>query len=150
MGNSADAAFDVREQAGAPAVRFEDRAQEERRSRLAVRARDPGNLQLGRRVVEELDRRPGHRLPHAGNDDLRDVDREPAFDDQGRSASADRGGSVVVPVDASAGNAEEERAVGHGTRVVRELADLDGSAPNDLGRAERGDEPLQLHLASGV
>ena len=47
-------------------------------------------------------------------------------------------------------NPSKNRTPRHRARVVRELVDLDGSAPNDLGRAERGDEPLQLHLASGV
>ena len=55
-----------------------------------------------------------------------------------------------MAVDVRAGDAEEKRTGRDRARVVRELMNLDGSAPNDLGRAERDDEPLQLHLASGV
>ena len=70
---------------------------------------------------------------------------------QQRQTGLDRIVCEVVAVDTCARDAEEEHAGSHPAGVVRELADLDGSAPpHDLGRAERGGEPLQLHLASGV
>ena len=58
--------------------------------------------------------------------------------------------ATVSTVGASGRLVHDGVARRHLARVVGELANLDGSAPNDLGRAERGDEPLQLHLASGV
>ena len=69
----------------------------------------------------------------------------------------ERGGAVrdglrreVVPVRGLAGDTKEERAARHLPCVVRQVADLDGSASNDVGRSERSDEPLQLHIADQV
>jgi hypothetical protein len=55
-----------------------------------------------------------------------------------------------VPVEPRSGDAEEERVARHLPRVVRQLADLDGTASNDVGRSQRSDEPLQLHVADQV
>jgi hypothetical protein len=50
-----------------------------------------------------------------------------------------------VTVDPLAGNAEEERARPDLARVVREIGDVGWSAPANLQRSERGNQPLEIH-----
>ena len=47
-------------------------------------------------------------------------------------------------------DAEEQGVARHLPRVVRQLADLEGTVSNDVGRSKRCDEPLQLHFAAQV
>ena len=145
-----DAALDTAEQPRVSSCRLEDRPEQKRGRRLSARAGDTDDLELAGRIAEELDGGPRHRLAHARDDELKRVDLEPALDDERGGSCRKRCPGEVVPVRLRTRNAEEERARHDLVGVVCELADLEGSAPNDLGRAERGDEPLQLHLASGV
>ena len=123
--------------------------EEEGRRRLAVRAGDPHNLELARRFAEEEDGSLGHRLPHVGHDELRDFNVEPPFDDERGRPGLDRVGREVVPVGRGAADAEEESPGRDRTRVVGEVANLDGSLIDDLGRPERRDEALQVHRRGG-
>ena len=147
----AHAPLDTAQQRG-PSVRdLEDRREQESRRRLTARPRNCENVELARRIPEECDSRLGHCGAGARDDHLRDVDRKPTFHHERNRTGLDRIVCEVVAVDTCARDAEEEHSGSHPAGVVRELADLDGSAPpHDLGRAERGGEPLQLHLASGV
>jgi hypothetical protein len=62
----ADSALDRAEEAGPPACRAEDRVEEKRRGRLAVRPGDGCDLELRRWIVEEGDRRLRHRASGVG------------------------------------------------------------------------------------
>jgi hypothetical protein len=114
---------------------------------LPARSGDADDVELTRRVSEKLDRRARHRGANGGDDELRHVRVDAALDGEGDGAAVDRLGCELVPVDTCAGNAEEQLSRPNVSRVVGQLLDLEGGAPNDLGRAERGDEPLQLHVA---
>ena len=121
-----------------------------RRRRLAVRPGDPDDLELGRRVAEELDGGDRHRAPRVVDDELRDVDVERPFYDERGGTALDRVGREVVPVESSAGHAEEQCARPHRPRVVGEVGQLDRSAPDHVLRCERRDHALQLHLGGRV
>src|SRR5207237_5620223 len=54
-------------------------------------------------------------------------------------------GREVVAVGNGPGHAEEERSRPDGTSIVGEVAHLDRSASDHVGRPERGDEALQIH-----
>ena len=135
---------------GGVAGGFEDRPQQVRGRGLAVRASDRRHAKLGGGIAEELDRPVRHRGADARHHDLRDIDLQPAFDDERRGAASHCIGSEIVPVDGRARDAKEQGAARNLPCVVRQLADLDGSASNDVGRSERSDEPLQLHIAGQV
>ena len=124
---------------------LEDPAQQERRGRLPVRPGDSGELELLRRLAEERVGRDGHRLTGRRNEELRHVDVEHPLDDERDRAALDRLPREVVPVDALATDAEEERAGGHAPGVVGEIADRDWPARNHLARRERRDKGVEIH-----
>ena len=68
---AADPVLDGAEETRAPAGRGKDGEEEERGRRLPVRPRDPGDLELARRVAEEGVGREGHRLAGVRDDELR-------------------------------------------------------------------------------
>ena len=146
----ADPTFDVGEEPGLLTRGGEDRPEQVGGRRLAVRARDRGNGQQCRGIVEELHRGPRHRCAHAGHDQLRRIDLEPALDHERDRPLLERLDRKIVAVRLRARDAKEEGAALHLPRVVRQLADLEGTVSNDVGRSERCDEPLQLHFAAQV
>ena len=145
-----DSPLDVGQQARLLPGRGENRRQEIRSRRLPVRARDRRDRQLGRRVSEELDSRERHRGPHARHDQLWDFEVEWPLDDERDRPLLDRCRSEVVAVCPRSRDAEKQRVAQHLPRVVRQLADLGSTASNDVGRSQRCDEPLQLHIAGQV
>ena len=145
-----DAALDVRQQARPPAGGLQDRPEEVRGRRLAVCPGDRGDGQVGRRVVEELDRRAWHRHAGALDDELGNIQVEPPFDHERHRSARDRLRCEIVAVGPGAGDAKEQGVARHLPRVVRQLADLEGDVPNDVGRSERCRKPLQLHRRSSL
>ena len=144
---ASDPALDGAEQAGPAACRFEDRVQEVRGRRLAVRAGDAGDLELARRLAEEDVRRGRHRRARGRHHQLRNLRLDGPLDDEDDGAVLDRLAGEVVAVRVLAGDAEERRAGGDGARVVREVSHLDGvGAAEDRLRCERGNEALELHM----
>ena len=142
-----DPALDGAEQARAAAGGRQDRVQQVCRRRLAVRAGDAGDLELARRLPEEDVRGGGHRGARRQHDELRNLWLDRPLDDENGGAALDRLGGEVVSVRVLAGNAEERRAGGDGTRVVGEVPHLDGvGAAEDRLRCERGNEALELHV----
>ena len=67
------------------------------------------------------------------------------LDDERHGPSLDRFAGEGVAVDALAADAEEERSGDNGSRVVCELAYLDGRGVGDGRRSERSDDSLQVH-----
>ena len=147
---AADAALDRPEQPGPPAGRGEDRVEQERGRRLAVRAGHAGDLELLRRPAEELVGGDGHRCARARDDELRHVELERPLDDQRHRAVRDRVGGELVPVRARPGNAEEEAPRPGGAGVVGEVGDLDGSPPEHVRRRERRDQLVDLHRGASL
>jgi hypothetical protein len=139
---ASDAALDRPEQPGPAAGGGEDRVHQERRRGLAVRARDPRDLELLAGPAEKLVRDRRHRAARVGDDDLRDVEVERPLDDQRDRAVSNRVRSEVVPVGARARNAEEERARAGRSGVVGQVADLHGGASQDVRGGERCDDAL--------
>ena len=128
-------------------VGLEDRAQQERRRGLAVRPCDAGDgEQLGRRAEERV---RGHRGRCAGrlDDELRHGDVDRPLDDERDGPRRDGLGCERVTVARRAWNADEERALADGARVVRQVEDLDGPPPDHLLRCERADERVETHQA---
>ena len=80
-----------------------------------------------------------------GTSELRHVDVEHALDHDGGRATLDRLPREVVPVDALAANAEEERTRRDAPGVVREIADRDRPAPGHLARREGPDQGVKIH-----
>ena len=68
-------------------------------------------------MPEELDGRGGHRAPGVLDDDLRHLRGDRVLDDQRGGARVDRPVGEVVPVEARAAHAEEERAGSETARV---------------------------------
>ena len=89
-------------------------------------------------------------MPYARDDELPNAEREPALDDERDRPACDRLSREVVAVSPGAWDAKEKGVARNLPRVVRQLADLEGTASNDVGRSERCDEPLQLHIAGQV
>ena len=142
---AADARLDRADQAGPPAGRGEDREEQKRRRRLAVRPGYADDLRAPRvGSAEELVGRRRHRGARVGDDELRHVDVEPPLDDEGDRAALDRLACEIVPVGVRAADAEEQRAGADRARVVREIGHLDRSAPDDVDRPERGGEALEI------
>ena len=94
---------------GRPAASRIEREQERRR-RLAVRARHARDLEGAGRLAEERIRRDGHRGARVLHEQLRHVELERTLDDERRGPGGHRLGRELVPVRARAGHAEEERA----------------------------------------
>ena len=88
-------------------------------------------------MLEELDRGDRHRAPRVLDDDLRHTRGHGPFDDEPGRTGVDRAIRELVAVETRAAHAEEERARSHGSRVVREIRDLDGGVPDDLARGQR-------------
>ena len=120
----------------------EDRVEQKRGGRLAVRAGHAGDLELLARVPEELVRDDRHRAAGVRDDELGDIMLERALDDERDSAVRDRFGSEVVPVGPASRDTEEEHARADGAGVVGEIADLHGSASQDVRGGERCDDAL--------
>jgi len=79
------------------------------------------------------------------DDDLRDRKLELPLDDQRNRATGHRVGGELVAVGVQAANAEEQRPVHDGPRVVREVDDVDRRRVQDSGRGDRRGESLELH-----
>ena len=121
---AADAHLDRAEQARPAAGRGEDRVEEERRGRLAVRAGDAGDLELARRPAEERVGGERHAPARAsGDDELGHGEVERALDEQRDRPALDGVRGEVVAVGALAGHADEERARRHSAGVVGEVGD---------------------------
>ncbi len=125
--------------------RFEDRAEQERRRRLAVRPRHARELELLRRLAEESIGGNRHRLAHGGNEQLRDVDLERSLDDDGCRTALDRLPREIVAVDTRPAHAEEQRARRDASCVIGEVGDLDRLPPGHFARRESRHESIQLH-----
>ena len=121
-----DDAPDVGEQRRPPPSRLEDGVKQERGRRLPVRPGHRRDLERVGRATEEFRGRRSHRLPHARDDELRDVEVvEPALDDERDGPTLDRLRREVVAVGRLPGDAEEERPRRDGARVVGQVGDLD-------------------------
>jgi hypothetical protein len=59
------------------------------------------------------------------------------LDDERSGARIDRAIRELVSVEPRPAHAEEERARSDGSRVVREIRDLDGGVPDNLARGQR-------------
>ena len=129
-----------------PPCRVEHGLEEERRRGLAVRPRDPGHLELSRRLPEERIRGDRHRRSDVRYDDLWNDDIERPLDDQRHRTSLDGLPGEVVAVDARARDAEVEGALRDAARVEREVSDLDRPGSGHLARCERPDQGVELHL----
>ena len=123
---AADPVLDGAEETRAPAGRGKDGEEEKRGRRLPVRSRDPGDLELARRVAEEGVGRKGHRLAGVRDDELRHRQVELALDDQCGGAVGDGLRCVVVPVRLHPGDADEESPRSHAPCVVGQVGDVDG------------------------
>ena len=113
----ADDAPDVREQRGPPAGGLEDRVEQERGRRLAVRPGHRRDLERVGRPAEELGGRRPHRSAHARHDELWHVEVEPTLDDERDSAPLDRLRCEVVAVDRVAPGMQKKTAPGVTARV---------------------------------
>jgi hypothetical protein len=146
---AADPRFDRTEQARLAARRIEDRIEHERGRRLPVRPRDTRDLELVSRAAEEDGGGLGHRQPRVGDHELRHARRDGMLDDERRGACVDRPPGQLVPVEALASHAEEERPRPHRARVVREIRYLDAEIPDNLARGEGFGNVLELHWGRG-
>ena len=144
------APLDVGEQSGLLTGGREDRPEQVRGRRLPVGPGDRRDGQPCGRVAEELDRRPRHRRTNTRHDQLRSLELEPALHDERCRSPLEGLGREVVAVRPRARDAEEQGVARHLPRVVCQLADLEGTVSDDVGRSERCDEPLQLHFAAQV
>ena len=84
LGGAADDLLDGPEQPAADPGLLEDRADQERRRRLAVRAGHADHLQLGARIAEPAGGDRRHRQPRVGDDELRDPERRARARRRGR------------------------------------------------------------------
>ena len=85
-----------------------------------------------------------HRGTRIGDDDLRDVEVEPALDDERDGAVLDRLRREVVPVDPLSDDGEEQRSGRRMPGVEGEVENLDRASCMHLDDVV-GDEPLQVH-----
>ena len=141
------------QQAGPQPARLQQRADEEGRRRLAVRAGDAHGPQGGRGVAGQAGGRRRHRAAHVVDEDLRDAQPERALHDQGDGAAGDRLGREVVPVAGEARDAEEQRPRLHGAGVEGERGHLDVArrAGQDAGGdASAGDDVGEQHQRRSV
>ena len=131
---AADAPLDVREQAGLPPVGLEDRVQQERGGRLAVRAGDRGDVELAGRVAEEERRGGRHRGANVRHDELRQRDVDGVLDDE-RGRAERRGRRPRTRARRALAPRTQKKSVPGTTdaRVVGELVtDVDRSRVHDL------------------
>ena len=142
---AADAGLDRPDQARPSTGGGEDRIEQKRRRRLSVRAGDPGHPQFRRRTFEELVGDLRHRGARRRHHDLGHAEAEGPLHDERDRAPLHGLGREVVAVGNGPGHAEEERSRPDGTGIVGEVAHLDRSASDHVGRPERGDEALQIH-----
>ena len=97
-------------------------------------------------MLEELDRGDRHRAPRVRDDDLRHTRGRRAARRRARPRRRrSRRSASSWPSKRAPAHAEEERARSHGSRVVREIRDLDGGVPDDLARGERFCDACELH-----
>ena len=91
--------------------RLEHRVEQEHDRRLPIRPCDARDLELLRRLAEERVRSDGHRGPRVRHHELRHVASElhRVLDDERARTPLDGGTRERVSVDATPGNAEEER-----------------------------------------
>ena len=124
--------------------------QQERRRRLPVRPRNCSDLELPTRLTEEDVRRYGHRRACILDDQLGNIDVEHPLHHECRGTPLDRLPGKIVAVDLRARDTEEQRAPGHGPRVVGEVADHDRRpGSGHLARGERPDQGVELHSSRG-
>ena len=140
-----DTSLDRPQQSRPAPGRRQHRVEEERRRRLARRARDAGDGQLLGRPPKELVRDHRHRGTRVGDDELRYRYVERVLDDERDRTVPDRLRGEIVAVGALARDAEEERPGIGGSCVVRQIVDRRVGAPDDFRRREHGDQPLQVH-----
>ena len=120
----------VAEQPARPPGRLEQRADEERRGRLAVGAGDPDDRQPRRRIAVEARRGERHRGADVLDHDLRHAEPERPRDDERRRAARDGVGREVVAVAGEPRDAEEQRAGPHRAVVVRQAGDVHVAGPS--------------------
>jgi hypothetical protein len=147
---AADPRLDGSEEARPASCRRQDCEEQERGRRLPARTGHADHLELLGRPLEELVRRDRHRGARVGHDDLRhggvrSGKLERPLDDERHGAALHRVCRELVPVGPRPRHAEEHRSRRDRPRVIGEVANLDRSPPDDLGRAECGDEALQIH-----
>ena len=140
-----DDPLDRPDEPGRAAGCLEHGPEQKGRRRLAVRARDPGDLERSRRLAEEEVGRDRHRHARIVDEKLRDVDLERLLDDERGCAGGDRRLREVMPVRARARNAEECRPRRDAVGAVGEVGDLDGSAGADLARREHARQVVEVH-----
>ncbi len=141
---TADAVLDRSEKAGPSAGSGEDREEEERGGRLAIRAGDARDLELAGRMAEEGVRGESHRLAGVLDDELWNGQVELALDDEDGGAVGDGVGREVVPVGLEAGDADEERPGGHPPRVVGQVGDVDRGGVGGAAGADRRGQELEV------
>ena len=105
---------------------LEDRGDQARRRRLAVRAGDPDERQGATRVAEERRRQVAHRNRRVGDDDLRKIDLDRVIDEQRTGTGGSGGTGEVVPVGLGPAQAAEQRVDRHPPRVEIDGGDRDG------------------------
>jgi hypothetical protein len=88
-------------------------------------------------VLEEFHRSGRHGAARVLDHELRHSRRDRVLDDEPGRTRVDRAIRELVSVEARPAHAEEKRARRHGSRVVREIRDLDGGIPDDLARGQR-------------
>ena len=145
--HASDLPLDGADETRLPTRRLEDRAEEERGRRLPVRSGHAGELELRRRLAEEDVSSDGHRLTSRRDEELWHVHVEQALDHDGCRATLDRLPRQVVPVDALAPNAEEERTRHDAAGVVCEIADRDRPAPGHLAGREGPDQGVKVQFS---
>ena len=143
---AADAALDGAEQPARALRGIQDGRQQERRRRLAVRARDADEVELAARVAVERGGQPRHALARVVAQDLRHAEvGQLALDEQRHGAVRDRGGREVVAVGVGSGQAAEQRPRPAALRAVGDVDDVDagrraGHTRGDARvRAQRGE-----------
>jgi hypothetical protein len=140
--DAADHALDGAQQPAPTSLGLEQRPNQKRRRRLAVRARDADDGQLGGRIAVEASRGLRHRRAYIGDHDLGDVDLYTALHDQRHRAGRDGLGGEIMAVTGEAGDAEEQGSRGHAAMIVGEAGDLE--------RWRSGDHFVHEHLGGQV
>ena len=137
---AADPALDRPEQTRPASGGRQDRVEQEGRRRLAVRARDPGDLKLLGRVPKNSSAAIAMAARASATTSCGTPSSSGLSTTSATAPFATASAREVVPVRARAGDAEEERARVAAAGVVGEVCDLDWSASHDVHGRERRDE----------
>src|SRR5258706_3550132 len=130
-------------EAGLRAGRLEDVGHQVDRRGLSVGPGDPGELELPRRVIEELRRDVGERCARVGHERDRDAGIDGMLGDHRDSTASDRVFREDVPVTMEARDRDEEGALFRLARVVRDLTNVERRGTfgyRDLRRFKEGAE----------